>query len=116
MRHQKRTLVLDRATGPRRALLRGLARNLLLHSRIVTTPAKAKATQRFAERLITRGRHSTLTSRRYLIERTGSADLADHILKNVAPKYVKRDGGYTRLIKTNSRAGDGADQVILELV
>lgn len=116
MRHRKKTVTLDRKRGPRRALLKTLMRSLLFESRILTTDAKAKAVQSSVERLITKAKSQSLAARRLLIQRTGSAAVADHLLKTVAPKYLDRKGGYTRIIHKGARKGDGGNEVLIELV
>lgn len=116
MRHHKTTPTLDRKRGPRRAMLKTLTRSLLLESRIQTTEAKAKVVQGIAEGFITRAKTSSLSTRRYLIERTGSAQVADYLLKTVAPKYLERNGGYTRVTHIGPRKGDGGNIVVLELL
>jgi len=101
--------------GPRKALLRVLVNNFLLHEKIKTTEAKAKELRSVAEKMITRAKNIDLANRRIL-----ARDLTPKILKkivdDVAPRYTERQGGYTRIMKLGPRNSDGAQMVIIELV
>ncbi len=116
MRHQKKKKTLDRARGPRKALFRGLMVNFFLHKKMKTTQAKAKAVQPMIERLISRARKDDLATRRYLLARLNDKKAVDKLIKDIAPNYKEREGGYTRIIKLGSRQGDGADIAQIELV
>lgn len=115
MRHRKLSQRLSRHIGHRKAILRNLARGLIEKERIITTPAKAKEARRLVEELITLGKQKDLNSQRkanaVLIDRR----LTSYLFKEVAPRFEKRIGGYTRIIGLGSRKGDGAELVILEL-
>ncbi|MFA6908968.1 MAG: 50S ribosomal protein L17 [Patescibacteria group bacterium] len=115
MRHKKKKLTLDRKRGPRTAMIRSLARGLILHGAIVTTDARARAVRSFAERCITVGKTPSLHNRRLLIQRTHSADLAQKVI-DVSKKYQDRKGGYTRLLRLEPREGDRARMIRVELV
>ena len=102
--------------GPRRALLRGLAVSVLLHERVRTTATRARAVRPFVERCITAGRTPTLTVRRRLLATLGDQRAVAKILEVIGPKYRTRAGGYTRTTPIGRRTGDGAPEVIIELV
>ena len=117
MRHMKSGRKLGRNTNHRRATLRNIARNLFIHERITTTPAKAKAARRFAEKLITLARKDTLHARRIALSRLPDREVVDILFEEIAPRFVDRPGGYTRIIPlAKRRLGDAAPQVIFELV
>jgi large subunit ribosomal protein L17 len=116
MRHRKSKVTLDRKAGPRRALLRSLAISLIEHGRIRTTPAKARAVRPLVERAVTVGKRNTLAARRQLIKTLGSLTATERILTTFSPRFAKRPGGYTRQVKLSPRAGDGAQQVLLEFL
>ena len=117
MRHLKSGRKLGRNTKHRRATLRNLARNLFIHERIQTTPAKAKEARRFAEKLITLARTNTLHARRLVLSRLPDKEVVARLFEEIAPRFVDRPGGYTRIIPLSKRRlGDNAPQVIWELV
>ncbi len=116
MRHRKIKKNLGAHRSLRRATEKNLLQSFFLHGRIQTTESRAKAIKPRIERLITVGKNNTLTARRTLIARTGSAAAAKRILDTVSPRFAERNGGYTRIIKVRNRVGDGARVVILELV
>jgi large subunit ribosomal protein L17 len=135
MRHRVAGKKLDRSSGHRRALYRNLVSALIYHERIETTEAKARAVRPHAERLITiakRGRAAeaedpsrgvqarrlaAMRMNRWMRESDGTrVDLLDKLFNEVAPRYVDRPGGYTRIIKLGLRRGDTAPMVLLELV
>lgn len=116
MRHRNRGRLLGRERGPRQALYRGLIRSVLTYGRITTTLAKAKAVRPLVERIITAGRTTSLAGRRRVIVLTGDAALAARVISSVAPRFPGRPGGYTRIVKLQTRAGDAADTARLELV
>jgi large subunit ribosomal protein L17 len=105
----------SRKIGPRRALLRVLVNNFLLHEKIKTTEAKAKELRSIAEKMITRAKDATLADRR-LLAASLTPKLTKKIIEEIAPKYQGRAGGYTRIIKLGPRNSDGAKMVIIELV
>lgn len=116
MRHRKKGRTLGRKTGPRKALLRGLATNFLLYEKIKTTEAKAKEIKPIVEKLITTGKEGTLQSRRKLLQYLYTENAATKVIEEISPRYKERNGGYTRIIKIGPRKGDGADMVVLELI
>ena len=115
MRHLKKGKKLSRETGQRKALIKGLVRALVVKGRIRTTLAKAKAAAPEAERLIHRAKEDTVVNRRALRALLSPSQIVK-IFKDIGPKYKERKGGYTRVIKVETRRSDGARMAILELV
>lgn len=116
MRHRKKHKILDRDKSHRKALLKNLAKSLFIHQKIKTTLAKAKYLKPFVEELITIGKNDNLANLRLLIKKIGSDKTAKKIIKEIAPKYKERKGGYIRIIRLGFRAGNGAEMVIIELI
>ena len=116
MRHRNKNKILGRKTAPRTSLYKGLAGSLIIHEKIKTTKAKAKAVKPYIERLITKAKEDTLVSRRYLISRLHEKNAVEKALKVIGPRYKERAGGYLRIINMGRRQGDGAEVVQLELV
>src|SRR3989344_2868502 len=112
MRHHVKTRTLHRDKRQRTALLRSLARSLLLTEGITTTVAKAKELRPFVERLITASKQNTVASRRAIASRLGgAADVVKKLHDVVAPRYAKRPGGYTRIVclgQVGKRVGEAA--------
>ena len=116
MRHNKNFNHLGRKAGHRKALLSNMASSQILHKRIETTVAKAKAVQQFVEPLVTKSKEDTTHSRRVVFSYLKQKDAVTELFRTVAPKIAERPGGYTRILKTGFRLGDGADMCIIELV
>ena len=116
MRHNKAINHLGRKSGHRKALMANMASSLILHKRIETTVAKAKALQSYVEPLITKSKEDTTHSRRVVFSYIKSAEATAELFRTVAPKIAERPGGYTRVLKTGFSQGDGADLAIIELV
>ena len=116
MRHRSKKVTLDRKTGPRTALLKTLAFQLVMHERITTTEAKAKALRPRVERMITRGKDNTLAARRALLRILPTEMAVKKILEDLAPRYATRHGGYTRITKKGQRQGDAAHMAVIEFV
>ena len=116
MRHNKNFNHLGRKAGHLKALLSNMASSLSLHKRIETTVAKAKAVQQFVEPLVTKSKEDTTHSRRVVFSYLKQKDAVTELFRTVAPKIAERPGGYTRILKTGFRLGDGADMCIIELV
>ena len=116
MRHLKRKVTLDRKKGPRTALLKGLAMDLVLYEKIRTTEAKAHAIRPIVEKMITVGKKNNLAARRKLLAFFPIENPVKKIFEVLAPRYKDRAGGYTRTIKLGARVGDGANIVQIELV
>jgi len=116
MRHQKDGRQLSRTASHRRATLRNLTTALFEHERIETTLAKAKETRRVAERLITQARRGDVHSRRLAARVVERPEVLSKLFDTIAPWYETRPGGYTRILRTRTRLGDGGEMAILELV
>ncbi len=115
MQHRKKGRKFSRKRDQRRAFLKGLSRALFLKEKIITTEARAKEMGSFAEKFITRAKKKDLASRRHL-RKYFSEDLVKKIVDEIAPRYMERAGGYTRIIKLGQRKGDAARMAIIELV
>jgi len=115
MRKRKKGRKLSRKRDQRRALLKSLARNLILKEKIKTTEAKAKELSRFVSKFITHAKKGNLASRRYLA-RFFSPEVVRKLINEIGPRYKERPGGYTRIIKLGARKSNGAKMVIIELV
>ena len=116
MRHLKRTAKLGRTSEHRNAMLANLVCSLIIHRRVTTTLAKAKAARSVAEKLVTLGKSGTVHDRRLAVARLHQEDAAKVLFKEIAPAFKERNGGYTRIIQLNQRNGDAAQRAILEWV
>lgn len=116
MRHRKNGRQLGRNKGHRRALFRSLLTALFDHERIETTSAKAKELKVLADRMVTMGKSGTLATRRRALTFVQRKDVVAKLFQDIAPRFMTRSGGYTRIIKTRRRVGDGAEMVAIELV
>ena len=117
MRHRKRTAKLGRTSTHRNAMLANLVCSLILHKRVKTTLAKARAARSVAEKLVTLGKRGSIHDRRLASSRLLQQEDAVKILFNeIAPAQKNRPGGYTRIIKMHQRQGDAAALAILEWV
>ena len=116
MRHNKAINHLGRKSGHRKALLANMATSLILHKRIETTVAKAKALKVYVEPLITKSKEDSTHSRRMVFSYLKNKEAVTELFRNVAPKIADRPGGYTRVLKTGFRMGDGAEMALIELV
>lgn len=116
MRHNKAINHLGRKSGHRKALLANMATSLILHKRIETTVAKAKALKVYVEPLITKSKEDTTHSRRIVFSYLKNKEAVTELFRTIAPKIAERPGGYTRVLKTGFRHGDGADMALIELV
>lgn len=116
MRHRNYGRKLGRNTEHRRALLRNLVTSLILEERIETTLPKAKEARVAAERMITLGKRGDLHARRLAASYSLSARAVKKLFEDIAKRYGSRNGGYTRIVRTGWRSGDGADTAVLELV
>lgn len=126
MRHRKKTLKLNRTQAHRDAMLRNLATSIIVHKKVVTTLAKAKAIKPIVEKMITLGKkvheyrdvdvHKTLHYKRQIFSYVKTRNAANILFNDIAPTMSKREGGYTRIIKLGFRKGDGAPQALLEIV
>ena len=116
MRHNKKFNHLGRTADHRRAMLANMAISLIMHKRITTTLAKAKALKKYVEPLITRAKDDSTNSRRVVFRYLQNKEALKELYGVVAEKIADRPGGYTRVIKLGSRLGDGADMAFIELV
>ena len=116
MRHNKKFNHLGRTASHRKAMLSNMAISLIMHKRITTTVAKAKALKKYVEPLVTRSKDDTTNSRRVVFSYLQNKYAVTELFKTVAPKVGDRPGGYTRMIKLGSRQGDAADVCFIELV
>jgi len=116
MRHLIAGRKLNRPTQHRLLMLRNQVTQLLKHERIKTTEAKARETRRLAEHVITLGKKGTLHHRRQALGFILEKPIVHKLFTDLASRYQERSGGYTRLVKTGTRKGDGAPMAILELV
>jgi large subunit ribosomal protein L17 len=116
MRHGKAFNHLSRKKGHRMALLRNLAAALIRHKRITTTLAKAKALRVYIEPLMTKAKSNTTHSRRTVFAYLQNKDSITELFSGIAAKIASRPGGYTRVIRTGFRKGDGAEMAMIELV
>ena len=116
MRHRKKFNHLGRKVGHRKAMLSNMATSLIMHKRISTTTAKAKALRSYIEPLITKSKDDTTHSRRIVFSYLKDKDAVSELFREVSPKIAERPGGYTRILKTGTRLGDSADMCIIELV
>ncbi|MDH6358215.1 50S ribosomal protein L17 [Parabacteroides sp. PF5-9] len=116
MRHNKKFNHLGRTNTHREAMLSNMASSLILHKRIFTTTAKAKALRKFVEPLITKSKEDTTHSRRVVFSTLQNKYAVTELFKEVSQKVSERPGGYTRIIKTGNRLGDNAAMCFIELV
>lgn len=100
----------------RRSMLRNSVTSLLEHGKITTTETRAKDIKKVTEKMITLGKRGDLHARRQADSYLMKEDVVYNLFSSIAPRYSDRDGGYTRVIKTGFRKGDGAPMVIIELV
>ena len=116
MRHLKQGRKLGRTTAHRKALLRNLATALLEHERIITTEPKAKELRRVADKLVTLGKRGNLHARRQALQVVQSNTVVQKLFNEIAPRFVGRQGGYTRILRLGYRPGDAAAMAVIELV
>src|SRR3954465_5124342 len=116
MRHGKKHNHLGRTTSHRKAMMGNMATSLILHKRITTTLAKAKALRVYVEPILTKGKDDTTHSRRTVFSYLQDKDAVSILFRDIAPKIANRPGGYTRIVKLENRLGDNAEMAIIELV
>ena len=116
MRHNKKFNHLGRTADHRKAMLANMAISLIMHKRITTTLAKAKALKKYVEPLITRSKNDTTTSRRVVFRYLQNKYAVTELFKEISVKVADRPGGYTRIIKLGLRKGDAAEMAFIELV
>ena len=116
MRHNKAINHLGRQSGHRKALLANMASSLIMHKRINTTVAKAKALKSYVEPLITKSKEDTTHNRRVVFSYLKDKEAVSELFRTVAPKVADRPGGYTRVLHIGFRQGDAAEMALIELV
>mgnify|MGYP001768370291 CR=1 FL=1 len=116
MRHGRKINHLSRKSAHRKAMLQNMATSLILHKRIHTTLAKAKALRTYIEPLLTKSKDDTTNSRRVVFSELQSKEAVTELFREVSVKIADRPGGYTRIIKIGNRLGDNAELCMMELV
>ena len=116
MRHGKKVNHLGRTDSHRKAMMANMASSLIIHKRITTTLAKAKALRVYVEPLLTKSKNDTTHSRRTVFSYLQDKDSVNVLFREVAEKIANRPGGYTRIIKLENRLGDNAEMALIELV
>jgi large subunit ribosomal protein L17 len=116
MRHNDKINNLGRKSAHRGAMLSNMACSLILHKRIITTTAKAKALRVFIEPILTKSKEDSTHSRRLAFTYLQNKDAVTTLFREVSPKITDRPGGYTRILKIGARAGDAAEMSYIELV
>lgn len=116
MKHHAGMRKLGRERNERKALLRSLACNLIRDGRIKTTEAKAKELRPFIEKLVTHAKKDTVASKRLVASRLGGIEKSTKLFTTIAPKYLERPGGYTRVVKLPARLNDQSKMAIIEFV
>jgi large subunit ribosomal protein L17 len=116
MRHNNANNNLGRKSAHRKAMLSNMASSLILHKRIKTTTAKAKVLRGFIEPILTKSKEDSTSSRRLAFSYLQDKDAVTTLFREVSPKITDRPGGYTRILKIGTRAGDAADMCYIELV
>jgi large subunit ribosomal protein L17 len=116
VRNRKKGRQLSRTRSHRKATLRNMATSLFLHERIETTTAKAKELRPYAERLITLARRGDVHARRLAAMKIQDRQVLAKLFGDIAPRYMERPGGYTRVLKLGNRKGDAAEMSLIELV
>jgi large subunit ribosomal protein L17 len=116
MRHNKGFNHLGRTSAHRKAMLANMATSLIMHKRVTTTTAKAKALRMYVEPLITKSKDDSTHSRRVVFSYLRNKFAVTELFREITPKIAERPGGYTRILKIGNRLGDNADMCIIELV
>ena len=116
MRHNKAVNHLGRKSGHRKALLANMASSLIMHKRITTTVAKAKALKPYLEPLVTKSKEDTTHSRRVVFSYLKDKNAVSELFRTIAPKVADRPGGYLRILHLGFRQGDAADMALVEFV
>ena len=116
MRHRKSINHLGRTSAHRKSMLANMASSLILYKRIKTTVSKAKALRTFVEPLITKSKDDSTHARRLVFSSLQDKNAVSELFREIAPKVGDRPGGYTRILKLDTRIGDNAEMCIIELV
>lgn len=116
MRHRRGGSKLGKQPTHRRAVLRNLVTNVIISERVNTTIARAKAVRPLVEKMITLGKRDTLHARRQAAAFLMTDEATRKLFRDVAPRFAERPGGYTRIVRTGFRLGDGANLAVIELL
>lgn len=116
MRHLRTINHLGRKSADRKSLLSNMASSLILHKRITTSAAKARALRSYVEPLLTKSKEDSTNSRRVVFSYLENKSAVSELFREVAPKIASRPGGYTRILKLGNRLGDAAEMCLIELV
>jgi large subunit ribosomal protein L17 len=116
MRHGKKVNHLGRTSSHRKAMLANMASSLIMHKKITTTVAKAKALRKYVEPLISKSKDDSTHSRRVVFSYLQDKEVVSELFRDVSQKIGDRPGGYTRILRTGFRIGDAAEMCIIELV
>lgn len=116
MRHRITTRRLGRYSSHRWAMLGNMAASLFVQGSIVTTVSKAKEVRGVAEKMITKAKSGTISDRRLVIARMPHKEAVLKLFNEIGPKYADRNGGYTRIVKLGTRAGDASEMAVIQLV
>lgn len=116
MRHRNRVAKLGKTASHRKAMFNNMATSLFIYEKIATTEAKAKELVKLAARLITFAKQGNLHDRRQVLAYIKNKEVVKKLFNTLAPRFGNREGGYTRIIKTGRRTGDGAQMAVVELL
>ncbi len=116
MRHRKRTVKLSRTSSHRKAMFRNMVTSLLDKERIETTVTKAKEARRLTDRMVTLAKQNTLHARRQALAFIMDKEVVSKLFSVLGARYADRNGGYTRIIRTGFRRGDGAELALVEMI
>ena len=116
MRHRQAGRKLNRTSSHRKSLFKNMAQALIKHEQIVTTLPKAKELKKVIEKLITLGKKSNLHARRLAFNQIRDKEMVSKLFGTLAPRYLDRNGGYSRVLKAGFRTGDDAPMAVIELV
>ena len=116
MRHRQAGRKLNRTSSHRKSLFKNMAQALIKHEQIVTTLPKAKELKRVIEKLITLGKKSSLHARRLAFNQIRDKEMVTKLFATLAPRYIERSGGYSRVLKAGFRYGDSSPMAVIELV
>lgn len=116
MRHLRTINHLGRKSADRKSLMANMASSLILHKRITTSVAKARALRSYVEPLLTKSKEDSTNSRRVVFSYLENKSALSELFREVAPKIATRPGGYTRILKLGNRLGDAAEMCLIELV
>ena len=116
MRHRKQKSILGREANQRKSLMKNLAESLIIHGAIETTAAKARAVRMFVEPLVTKAKSQSISGQRLLRQRLYTDRAINKLMRDIAPRYKDRAGGYTRIIKLGQRERDAGQTARIEFV